>query len=109
MTEDIATTVSGADQLRFQAADTLEEAAKKLRNADLSKTSEDVQEIIHGVQDKMEHLKEDIGARYHEIETEYYRQVEPVEHVIQDHPIPSVLVALGVGFLFGMLIGKYRD
>ena len=109
MTEDVTTTVSGADQVRLQAAEALEDAAKKLRNADLSRTNEDVQEIIHGVHDKMEHLKEEIGARYHEMEIEYHKQVEPVEHVIQDHPIPAVLVAVGVGFLFGMLIGKYRD
>lgn len=109
MAEEALTTVAGADQIRLQTAEALEEAARKLRSADLSRSGEDVQNILHGVQDKMDHLKEEIGARYHEIEEEYHRQVEPVENIICDHPIPAVLVALGIGFLFGMLVSKYRD
>ncbi|HOX35677.1 MAG TPA: hypothetical protein P5217_03530 [Methanoregulaceae archaeon] len=109
MTEDVSAPVSGADHIRLQTAEALEEAARKLRNADMAHSGEEIQNILHGVQDKMEHLKDEIGARYQEIEAEYHQRVEPVENVICDHPIPAVLVALGVGFLFGMLIGKYRD
>jgi ElaB/YqjD/DUF883 family membrane-anchored ribosome-binding protein len=109
MPEETATMVSGADKIRLQTAEALEEAARKLRDADISGSGENVQNILHGVQDKMDHLKEEIGTRYHEIETEYHHQVEPVENIICDHPIPAVLVALGVGVLFGMLISKYRD
>jgi ElaB/YqjD/DUF883 family membrane-anchored ribosome-binding protein len=35
--------------------------------------------------------------------------MEPVETIISDHPIPSVLVAAGIGFLAGMIICKSRE
>jgi ElaB/YqjD/DUF883 family membrane-anchored ribosome-binding protein len=94
------------DQIKTQTADALEEAARKLRNAEISVSSEEIQNILHGVQDKMDLFKEEIGAKYHEVEEEYYKQVEPVEQIICDHPIPAVLVAMGFGFLFGMLISR---
>lgn len=94
---------------RIQTADALEEAARKLRSADLSMTNEEIGNILHRAQDQIDHFREEIGARYHEAEEEYHRKVEPVENVIHDHPIPSVLVALGIGFLFGMLIGRHHD
>ena len=57
----------------------------------------------------MDQYKEKIGAKYHEMEVEYQKKVEPVEHIICEHPIPAVLVALGFGFLFGMLISRSHD
>lgn len=98
---------SGADHLKNQTADALEEAARKLRSAEMSVNSDDVKNILHGVQDRMDEFREEIGAKYHEMEDEYHRQVEPVENIICDHPIPAVLVALGIGFLFGMLISRH--
>jgi ElaB/YqjD/DUF883 family membrane-anchored ribosome-binding protein len=95
--------------VKNQTIEALEEAARKLRNADISLNNEDVQNILHGVQDKMDVYKEEIGAKYHEMEEEYYKQVEPVENIICDHPIPAVLVAMGVGFLFGMLMSRSHD
>ena len=32
-----------------------------------------------------------------ENEADYHKRVEPVEHIIIDHPIPSVLIATGIG------------
>lgn len=114
MTEDMAErvtekSVSGTEHLKHQTADALEEAARRLRNADMSINDEDVQNILHGVQDRVEHFKDELGAKYQEMEIEYHKRAEPVENIIIDHPIPSVLVALGVGVLFGMLISKFRD
>jgi ElaB/YqjD/DUF883 family membrane-anchored ribosome-binding protein len=100
---------AGADNLKLQTAEALEEAARKLRSADISVNNDDVKNILHGVQDKMDHFKEEMGAKYHEVEAEYQKKVEPVEHIICDHPIPAVLVAVGFGFLFGMLISRARD
>ena len=99
---------AGADQLRNQTIEALEEAARKLRSADLAAGGEQIQDILYHVQDRMDQFREEMGARYEEMEDEYHRRVEPVETIICDHPIPSVLVALGLGFLFGMLIGR-RD
>jgi len=101
--------LAGADHAKLQTAEALEEAARRLRSADISINDEDVQNILHGVQDRVGHLKEELGARYQEMEIEYHKRAEPVENIICDHPIPSFLVALGVGVLFGMLISKFRD
>lgn len=101
--------VSEADRIKDQTIDALEQAAKKLRNTDVAVSGEDVKNILHGVQDKMDHFREEIGVKYHEVEAEYQRKVEPVEHMICDHPIPAVVVAMGFGFLLGMLISRSRD
>jgi ElaB/YqjD/DUF883 family membrane-anchored ribosome-binding protein len=101
--------ISEADHIKNQTIEALEEAARKLRNADVSMNGEDVRNILHGVQDKMDHFKEEMGAKYHEVEAEYKKKVEPVEHMICDHPIPAVVVAVGFGFLLGMLISRSRD
>jgi ElaB/YqjD/DUF883 family membrane-anchored ribosome-binding protein len=114
MTENMAEqmpgkNISGANQLKLQTADALEEAARRLRSADVSMNDEEVRNILHGIHDKVEHVKEELGTRYHELEIDYHQRVEPVENIICDHPIPAVLVALGVGVLCGMLISKFRD
>lgn len=99
--------ISEADHLKNQTIDALEEAARKLRNADMSVSREHVQTILHNVQDQMDVYKEEIGAKYHEVEEKYHQQVEPVENIICEHPIPAVMVALGIGFLFGMLVSRH--
>lgn len=99
--------ISEADHLKNQTIDALEEAARKLRNADMSVSKEHVQNILHNVQDQMDVYKEEIGVKYHEVEAEYHKQVEPVENIICEHPIPAVMVALGIGFLFGMLVSRH--
>ena len=101
--------VAGVDQMKVQTAEALEEAARKLRNADVTVQGEEVKHILHDVEYRVNKLKTDLGARYDEIEESYHEGVEPVENVIIDHPIPSVLVAAGIGVLIGMLIFKARD
>jgi len=51
-------------------------------------------------------FKADVGAGYHTMEADYHKKAAPVEHIITDHPIPSVLIAAGIGALIGMLILK---
>ena len=75
----------------------------------MSVDDENVQNILHSVQDRVDHFRDELGERYQEMEIEYHKRAEPVENIIIDHPLPSVLVALGFGVLFGMLIGKFRD
>lgn len=101
--------VSGADHMKTQTAEALEEAARKLRNADIATHGDDVKHILHDTEARIEQFKKEVGIKYHEMETEYHKKVEPVETIISDHPIPAVLVAIGVGFLFGMLICKSHD
>jgi ElaB/YqjD/DUF883 family membrane-anchored ribosome-binding protein len=101
--------ISEADHIKNQTIEALEEAARKLRTADLSMNGEEVRNILHSVQNKMDHFKGEMGAKYHEVEAEYQKKVEPVEHIIRDHPVPAVVVAVGFGFLLGMLLSRSRD
>ena len=99
--------ISGTD-LKNQTIEALEEAARKLRNSDMPANGENVENILDGVQDQIDVYKEQIDAGYHEMEEEYHTLVKPVENIICDHPIPAVIVAMGLGLLFGMLISR-RD
>jgi ElaB/YqjD/DUF883 family membrane-anchored ribosome-binding protein len=101
--------VAGADHLKIQTAEALEDAARKLRKADVSAKGEEVKHILHDVEDRVNQFKAEIDAGYHKIDADYHKRVEPVEHIIIEHPIPSVLIATGVGVLIGMLIFKARD
>jgi ElaB/YqjD/DUF883 family membrane-anchored ribosome-binding protein len=101
--------VADAEVLKVQTADTLEEAARKLRTADVSAKGEDVKQILQDVEDRINQFKTDVGVRYHTMEADFHKRAEPVEHIIIDHPIPSVLIAVGIGALIGMLISKTRD
>jgi ElaB/YqjD/DUF883 family membrane-anchored ribosome-binding protein len=101
--------VSGADHLKLQTAEALEEAARKVRSADIDAHGEELKKILHDAEDRIHQLKDEAGIKFQEMETEYHKKVEPVETIISDHPIPAVLVAIGVGFLFGMLIGRSND
>ncbi len=102
-------TVSEADSMKLKTAEALEEAARKLRSADISERGDEVKHVLHDAEAKIHQFKEEVGMKYHEMEAEYHKKVEPVETIISDHPIPAVMVALGVGFLFGMLISKSHD
>jgi len=101
--------VAGADHLKLQTADALENAARKLRKTDLTARGEEVKDILQDVEDRVNKFKAEVGVEYHKIEAGYHQSVEPVENIIIDHPIPSVLVAAGAGILIGMLLFKARD
>ena len=101
--------VAGADHLKIQTAEALEDAARKLRRADVSAKGEEVKQILQDVEDRVNQFKAECGDEYDRIETGYNERIEPVENIIIDHPIPAVLVATGIGVLIGMLIFKSRD
>jgi ElaB/YqjD/DUF883 family membrane-anchored ribosome-binding protein len=101
--------VAGADHLKLETAEALEDAARRLRRVDVSAKGEDIKDILQDVEDRVNLFKADVGVRYHNVETSYHNGVEPVENIIIDHPIPSVLVAAGLGVLIGMLLFKGRD
>jgi ElaB/YqjD/DUF883 family membrane-anchored ribosome-binding protein len=101
--------VAGADHLKIQTAEALEDAARKLRRADVSAKGEEVKHILHNVEDRVNQFKAEVGVEYRKIEAGYHQNVEPVENIIIDHPIPSVLIAAGIGVLIGMLLFKGRD
>lgn len=93
----VDTTVAKADNLKVQTADVLEEAARRLREADLSVKGNEVKAILNNVEDKINQLKSDAE-----------RKVAPVEDFITDHPLVSVLLAVGAGFMIGSALSR-RD
>jgi ElaB/YqjD/DUF883 family membrane-anchored ribosome-binding protein len=101
--------VAGVDHMKIQTAEALEDAARRLRDTDVASRGEDVKEILHDVENRVNRFRKECGAEYDKIETGYHKRVEPVENVILDHPIPAVLAAAGIGVLFGMLICKSRN
>jgi len=101
--------VAGADQLKIQTAEALEDAARKLRKTDVAARGEDVKNILHDVEYRVNQFKAECGAEYDRIDAGYHQSVEPVENIIIEHPLPSVLVAAGIGVLIGMLLFKTRD
>lgn len=101
--------IARADSYKIQTAEALEEAARKLRNADVSAKGDDVRNILSNVETRVNQLKTEVGEGYARVEADYHKRVEPVEHIIIDHPIPAVLIAAGIGVLIGMLIFKSRD
>ncbi|MFY9800830.1 MAG: hypothetical protein WAK10_06250 [Methanoregula sp.] len=105
--EDLASVRT--DHLKVQTADALEEAARKLRNVDMSEKADDVRKIVQDIESRMNRFRDEAGVEFEKIEAEYHKKVEPVENIIITHPIPSVLIAAGIGILIGALISRGRD
>ncbi|MFA6226714.1 MAG: hypothetical protein WC620_11225 [Methanoregula sp.] len=101
--------VASADRYKIQTAEALEEAARRLRSADVSAKGEDVRTLLNDVESRVHRIKADVSAGYERIEADYHKKIEPVEHIIIEHPIPAVLITAGVGVLIGMLIFRNRD
>lgn len=97
------------DNLKFQTADALEEAARRLRTVNLSEKTEDVMNILQEAEVRMNRFRNEAGVEFEKIEDEYHKKVEPVENIITAHPIPAVLIAAGIGLLIGALISRGRD
>jgi len=96
--------VADADVWKTQTAEAFEDAARKLRMADVSAQGEHVKQILQDVEDRVNQFKADVGAGYQAMEADYHKMAEPVEHIIVDHPIPSVLIAAGIGALMGIFL-----
>jgi ElaB/YqjD/DUF883 family membrane-anchored ribosome-binding protein len=94
----VDTTVAKADHMKVQTADALEEAARKLRDADISLKGDEVKAILSDVEARVDQLKAGVE-----------KKVEPVENFIVDHPFASVLIAAGVGFMIGSLISRMNS
>ena len=105
----IDSTIAKTDQMKVQTADALEQAARKLRNVNVSEQTDDVRNILADVESRMNRFRDEAGIEFKKIEVEYHKKVEPVEHIIIDHPIPSVLIAAGIGAIIGMLLFKARE
>jgi ElaB/YqjD/DUF883 family membrane-anchored ribosome-binding protein len=91
----VDTGVAKADHMKVQTADVLEEAARKLRDADLSLKGDEVKAMLNEAEARIDMLKADIG-----------KKVEPVENFIVEHPFASVMIAIGVGFMVGSLASR---
>lgn len=93
----VDTSVARADRIKVQTADSLEELARKLREADLSVKGDEIKAMLSDVEARIDELKADIG-----------KKVEPVEHFIVEHPLTSIMIAAGVGFMIGSVASRMR-
>jgi ElaB/YqjD/DUF883 family membrane-anchored ribosome-binding protein len=93
----VETTFGSAEKVKVQAADALEEAAKKLREMSITAKGEDVKAVLG-----------DTEARIGELRDQISKKVEPVEDFITEHPFMSVALAAGAGLLIGALLTR-RD
>ena len=100
---------ASAESFKIKTAEALEEAARKLRSADISVKDEDVRNILSDVESRVNEFKITARAGIEKFEADYHKTVEPVERIIIEHPIPAVLIAAGIGVLIGILIIKSRD
>ncbi|HMK45232.1 MAG TPA: hypothetical protein VK436_01270 [Methanocella sp.] len=93
----VDTTVEKAENIKVQTADALEEAARKLREADLTVRGQDVKSILNDIECRTSQFKADMD-----------RKIEPVESFIVEHPFASILIAVGVGYIVGSVVTR-RD
>ena len=93
----VDTTFGGAENIKVQAADVLEEAVRKLRDTSIAAKGEDVKAILNDAEAKIDKLKSRVS-----------QEIEPVEEFITDHPLMSVAIAAGAGLLIGSLLTR-RD
>ncbi len=93
----VDTTFGGAESIKSQAADALEEAARKIREMSITARGEDVKAILSDTEAQIDRLKARVGQK-----------VEPMEDFITEHPFMSIAIAAGAGLLIGSLITR-RD
>ena len=55
--------VAGADQMKIQTAEALENAARRLRDTDVASRGEEVKEILHDVEFRVSQFKKNCEAR----------------------------------------------
>lgn len=90
-------TFGGAEKVKVQTAEALEETAKKLKDTNMTGTGDDVKAVLNEAGVKIDKLKGDVSQK-----------VEPVEDFITEHPFFSIAIAAGAGILIGALLVR-RD
>ena len=129
MTDDVIS------DMKKKTADALEEAARKLRESEEAMSGEEIWDIVHGVEGKLqevvpkkieaaeevaEETGESIRKRLHEAEerlrsyteaehADIEKKVRSVESFVTENPIPAVAIAAGAGLLFGLIAARLRD
>ena len=118
------------EELKKEAAAAMEEAAKRLKNArskiegeeletlvkdmedtlqslvpekmpDTAEVQEKVKEVIHDAEETIKNVAEKEAEMMQE-------RVETVESFVADHPIASIAIAAGAGFMIGLIAAKLR-
>jgi hypothetical protein len=118
------------EDLRLKTAESLEDAARKLRDTDFSATGDEISKIVHDVQGSLkgiapkgtfdiEAMGSDVRDTIHDTEekirsfakneeAEFGKRVESIESFISDHPIASVAFAAGAGLFVALIASKLR-
>jgi len=100
---------AGIEHVKIQAAETLEEAARKLRNVDVLSQGEDIRSILDDAEGRIHQTRAAVETGYERCDTEFHGRLESIESYIADHPLQAVLIAAAVGALIGMLISRAKD
>jgi ElaB/YqjD/DUF883 family membrane-anchored ribosome-binding protein len=66
-------------------------------------------EAVERVENALLDLKEDLQSNFDEMHGKLEDELEAGRREVRDHPLLSVGVAVTVGVVFGMLLGKCRD
>lgn len=101
--------VADVNYLKIQTAEALEKGARNLRVSDVSEMGENVKDTLHDIENWVYQLKEALSSDCRKIESDINKGAEPVEHIIITHPIPSIIIATGIGAILGMLFYRLRN
>jgi len=74
--------VTSADLFKIQITEVLEEAVRKLRNANMSPKSEDVKRILHEIEKRVNQFKIEIDTKYQKTEAGYPTRTKLAGHII---------------------------
>lgn len=67
---------------------------------------DDVDQLKQDLRSLLEGLGEEGRAKVHSLETRMYSEKDRAEQCIREHPMTSVVAALGVGVLIGGLLRR---
>ncbi|MCP1661539.1 MAG: DUF883 family protein [Methanocalculus sp. MSAO_Arc1] len=117
-------------ELKADAAAAFEEAAKKLKNTRSKLDGEELEALVLDLEDKLRSLAPEAIPTRSELEQTARKVVQDAEQTIQtvaekeakvmkervqtvesfvsDHPVASIAIAAGTGFLVGLIAAKLR-
>jgi ElaB/YqjD/DUF883 family membrane-anchored ribosome-binding protein len=101
-----ANTASNETRDSYDKIKSAAESSFKTAGGEAQKGMDEAKKIGSNVSSDLKGEAKKAGAKYDEMEAGLNKNMEPIVTMITDNPIPAVLVAIGVGFLAGMLIRR---
>jgi ElaB/YqjD/DUF883 family membrane-anchored ribosome-binding protein len=105
-TKEKANTVSNETRDSYDKMKSAAESSFKTAGVEGQKVVDEVKKTGSKAVSDLQGEAKKAGVKYDEMEAGFHKNMEMVEKMITDNPIPAVLVAIGVGVLAGMLLRK---